>query len=217
MPQRDALDRAGRLYLARAYRSTTVTGVPYLGAPMPELDATAMGLDEIELLEKTTLRTVVQAVLDFAAEACREFQSSPDDQQDIAEDLTREAVDTLGGYVIRKRLYGNIDYKRARWSALPNGLVPQALLVDSKAEKAGSSVTLQTSQISMPIRFNKKRGGDLVDERGTLDGFVPLLSGPPRSAMNRTDFDGDSISWRMESWHNTITPPAPPRGGIHRS
>jgi len=34
--------------------------------------------------------------------------------------------------------------------------------------------------------------------------------------VNRTDFGGDSISWRMESWQNT-TPPARPRGGIHPS
>jgi type II restriction enzyme SfiI len=160
----------------------TPIDIPYQGLSLPELDPSALSLDDIELIEKISLRTVTQAVLDFAAEACREFQESPDDQQDIAEDLTREAVDTLGGYQIRKRLYGNIDYKRARWLALPSGLVPQALLVDSKAEKEGRTVTLQTSQVSMRIAFNKS-DGTLIDEQGHLQAMLDLSIRPSRKAI----------------------------------
>ena len=43
--------------------------------------------DEIEKIEKLTLRWVFQAVLDFGMEAHEVFLKSPDNVKDIAEDI----------------------------------------------------------------------------------------------------------------------------------
>src|SRR5207253_2389551 len=47
----------------------------------------------------------------------------------------RVAGDQLRPFPIRERLFGTIDFKQARWLPMSYGLVPQALMVDSKAKK----------------------------------------------------------------------------------
>ncbi|MFN2502553.1 MAG: BglI family type II restriction endonuclease [Pyrinomonadaceae bacterium] len=68
--------------------------------------------------------------------------------------MTREALDRLGVSRIDQRLFGKIDYKRARYLFHPDYAVKQALFVDSKAEKieGQGTATLQTSQLSMEVR-----------------------------------------------------------------
>ena len=94
--------------------------------------------DEIEEIEKLTLRWVFQAVLDFGMEAHEIFLKSPDKVKDIAEDITRELLDRLPGFNVQQRIYGNVDYKRARYIILPEKTVRQALFIDSKAGKRES-------------------------------------------------------------------------------
>ena len=80
----------------------------------------------------------------------------------------REAMDRMGTSVIPVRLFGKIDYKRARYVFHPEHSIRQALFVDSKAEKTegARTVTIQTAQTSMRIR--QTRSGVEIDERGTL-------------------------------------------------
>ena len=80
-------------------------------------------LDEIEEIEKLTLRWIFQAVLDFGMEAHEIFLKSPDKVKDIAEDITRELLDRLPGFNVQQRIYGNVDYKRARYIILPEKTV----------------------------------------------------------------------------------------------
>lgn len=124
--------------------------------------------ETVERIEKSTLRLVTQAILDFADDAKDIFLNETDSVADIGEDVTREALDRLGTSVMRVRLYGNVDYKRARYVFHPDYAVRQALFVDSKAEKVGGAgtITIQTAQTSMRIR--QIRAGSEVDEPGTL-------------------------------------------------
>lgn len=125
-------------------------------------------IETVERIEKSTLRMVTQAIVDFANDAKDIFLNETDSVADIGEDVTREALDRLGTSVARVRLYGNVDYKRARYVFHPDYAVRQALFVDSKAEKVGGAgtVTIQTAQTSMRIR--QIRSGSEVDEQGTL-------------------------------------------------
>lgn len=122
-------------------------------------------LDDIE---KATLRLVTQAMYSFANEAADIFANELDNVQDIAEDITREAMDRIGTSIIPARLFGTMDYKRARYLFSPDFSLRQALLVDSKAEKVSGqgTVTIQTSQTSLRIR--QTRAGQPVDIAGTL-------------------------------------------------
>lgn len=61
-----------------------------------------------------------QAVLDFGIEAYEIFSKSPDKANDVAEDVTRELLDRLPGYNIRQRIFGTVDYKKARYVILPS-------------------------------------------------------------------------------------------------
>ena len=125
-------------------------------------------LDLLEAIEKATLRLVVQGIYSFAEEAADIFRNERDDVQDIAEDITREAMDRIGTSVIPVRLFGSIDYKRARYLFSPDFSLRQALFVDSKAEKVAGArtVTIQTSQTSMRIR--QMRAGNEMDEAGEV-------------------------------------------------
>ena len=127
--------------------------------------------DLLESIEKATLRLVVQGVFSYAGEAVDIFSNERDDVQDIAEDITREALDRIGTSIIPMRLFGNIDYKRARYLFSPDFALRQALFVDSKAEKVSGAgtVTIQTSQTSMRIR--QFRAGRPTD----VPGGVPLI------------------------------------------
>ena len=128
--------------------------------------------DVLEDIERSSMRLVTQALFDFRAEAQEIFASESDLPQDFGEDITREALDRMGVSRIPQRLFGKIDYKRARYVFHPDYAIRQALFVDSKAEKlAGSgTATLQTAQTSLRIRHLRK--GEAVDEPGTV---APIL------------------------------------------
>ena len=137
---------------------------------MTEKDPKILSLDEIEEIEKLTLRWIFQAVYDFGMEAHEIFLRSPDSVKDIAEDITRELLDRLSGFNVQQRVYGTVDYKKARYVILPDQTVRQALFIDSKAEKENSSATIQMSQTSMWVR--QRRSGAEVNEKG----FLPEIS-----------------------------------------
>jgi len=137
---------------------------------MTEKDPNALSLDEIERIEKLTLRWIFQAVSDFGMEAHEIFLKSPDSVKDIAEDITREMLDRLSGFNVQQRVYGTVDYKKARYVILPEETVRQALFIDSKAEKENRSATIQMSQTSLWIK--QRRSGAEVNEKG----FLPEIS-----------------------------------------
>lgn len=78
---------------------------------------------------------------------------------------------------IDTRLYGKMDYKRARYVFNRDYAVMQALFVDSKAEKiAGqATATLQTSQISMIIRHIRR--GQEINIPGKLPKIIETEKG----------------------------------------
>ena len=129
-------------------------------------DVSSLTLDEIENIEKLTLRWIVQAAVDFGFESYDIFYYSPDNVKDVAEDVTREILDRLEGYNLTKRIFGTVDYKKARYIILPDQIVRQALFVDSKAEKSNSTATLQITQTSLEIR--QVRSGNEVSIKGKL-------------------------------------------------
>ena len=128
----------------------------------------------LEEIEKATLRMVTQAIYDFRDEASEFFVHEPDAVADIGEDITREAMDRMGTSIIPARLFGRIDYKRARYVFHPEYSVRQALFIDSKAEQVAGArtVTIQTSQTSLRIR--QMRRGQSIDEQGTLPKILQL-------------------------------------------
>ena len=132
----------------------------------PQSLSSDLGL--LEEVEKATLRMVAQAIYDFRNEAREFFIHETDLVADIGEDITREAMDRMGTSTIPVRLFGKIDYKRARYVFHPEYSVRQALFVDSKAEKVegAGTVTIQTAQTSMNIM--QMRAGAAVDEPGAL-------------------------------------------------
>lgn len=73
------------------------------------------------------------------------------------------------------RLYGKIDYKKARYLFHPAYALRQALLVDTKAEKDDATATIQTAQTSMRIRHI--RAGLAVDEAGELPTVITADAG----------------------------------------
>ncbi len=127
-----------------------------------------MNLSEIERIDETALALVVQALRDYLTQAQTIFREEVDRPQDIAEDITSEAIEEMGVSSIHERLYGNVDYKKAIYVFLPS---PHrvALMVDSKAEKSidDRTVTIQMSQTSMSVRM--KRGSEDVDQPGKLN------------------------------------------------
>lgn len=125
---------------------------------------------KIEQIEKLTLRWIFQSVMDFGMEAYEIFLNSPDEVKDVAEDVTRELLDRLPGFNVQQRIFGTVDYKRARYIILPEQITKQALFIDSKAEKANNTATIQMSQTSMRVR--QRRSGMDIDEKG----FLPEIS-----------------------------------------
>ncbi|NEQ96164.1 MAG: BglI family type II restriction endonuclease [Cyanothece sp. SIO2G6] len=125
-------------------------------------------LEQLEAIEKASLRLVVQAILDYREYAKDIFSAESDLVADIGEDITREALDRLGMSRIDRRLFGKVDYKRARYLFLPEYAVRQALFVDSKAEKVSgeNTATLQTSQFSLKVR--QLRNQKEIEEQGKL-------------------------------------------------
>ncbi|MGW0103421.1 SfiI family type II restriction endonuclease, partial [Nocardia sp. NPDC003354] len=125
-------------------------------------DYRQLGLDEHELLEKQTLRMIVQALQQYSREAKEIFDvteaSSKSEVIVLAEDLTQYALEVAEVYAINKRFAGFIDYKRARWLPTPYGLLPQVLLVDAKASTENNRDTLQRSQLPMDAEFISSAG-----------------------------------------------------------
>jgi len=126
--------------------------------------------DHIEEVEQSCLRLVVRAIRDFHAEAVKIFHEETDQAQDVAEDITREALGLLGISRTAIRLYGKVDYKQAIVLFLPDREIEVALMIDSKAEKAGSTARVQMSQTSMEVR--QLRAGRVLLGKGVLPPFI---------------------------------------------
>ena len=114
---------------------------------------------------------VVQALTDYAPQAATIFREETDMPQDIAEDITREAIEAMGMSGISERLYGKVDVKKAIYVFLPK---PHqvALMLDAKAEKLNGdrTATIQMSQTSMTVKM--RRSGQDVNEPGKLDEVI---------------------------------------------
>lgn len=123
--------------------------------------------DEIEAIERASLRSLWLAARDFSLDAWEYFRQSQDDPKDIAEDITREMLDRLGGFQIQQRIFGNVDYRKARYVIHPDLAVRQALFVDSKAEKSRNSATLQMSQTSSMMHIHLPSYGGRIIVRFT--------------------------------------------------
>jgi hypothetical protein len=132
----------------------------------------------LEEVEKSSLRLVVQALYDYRSMAQEIFLQETDLVADIGEDITREALDRLGMSKIDQRLFGKVDYKRARYLFHPEYAIKQALLVDSKAEQVSGqgTATLQTSQLSMTVK--QVRAGERLEVPGKLPHIVELRGEP---------------------------------------
>lgn len=130
----------------------------------------------IEDIEKSSLRFVTQALELFRDGAIQIFHEAQDLQADIGEDITAEALDSLGMSRMAQRVFGKMDYKRARYIFEPEYAIRQVLLVDSKAEKTGSVARIQTSQTSMRIR--QVRSGQEIDVAGKVPRIVNLSGFP---------------------------------------
>lgn len=133
---------------------------------MSEKRPSTFSFEEIEEIEKLTLRWLFQAVLDFGMEAHEIFLKSPDEVKDVAEDITRELLDRLPGFNVQQRIFGTVDYKKARYVVLPEQITRQALFIDSKAEKANRTATIQMSQTSMTVK--QERSNTEMNEKGLL-------------------------------------------------
>ncbi len=135
-------------------------------------------LNRLEEIEKSSLRLVVQAIFEYREVAAEIFKEEGDLVADIGENVTREALDRLGMSRIDQRLFGKVDYKRARYLFHPEYAVKQALFVDSKAEKVAgqTTATLQTSQFSMLVR--QIRAGQQIEVSGKLPSIL-ILRGEP--------------------------------------
>jgi len=134
--------------------------------------------ERLEEIEKSSLRLVVQAICDYRITAQEIFREESDQIADIGEDITREALDRLGMSRIDQRLFGKVDYKRARYLFHPEYAVKQALFVDSKAEKVSGqgTATLQTSQLSMIVK--QMRAGQEIGIPGKLPQILKLRGEP---------------------------------------
>jgi hypothetical protein len=123
----------------------------------------------VENVEKASTRLVCQAVLDFAPIARDQFLIAKDLAGTVGEDVTRDALETMGlSRIPTARLIGKIDYKRAVYYFDPDYWIRQALFVDSKAEKGSpTTATIQISQTSLRVRMVVR--GDTVDEPGGLE------------------------------------------------
>jgi len=116
-------------------------------------DPCTLPLQSIEEIEKLTLRMIYSAFVTYASDAKKIFALSPDVEQDIAEDITREIFNRFSGYPAEARVWSKVDFKRSQWVPLPDHMIRQSLLVDSKAEKGRvDNARLQVGQTSMYIK-----------------------------------------------------------------
>lgn len=155
-------------------------------------DYQLLTLDELEDLEKQTLRMIVQALQQYSREAKEIFETteadSPTEVIVLAEDLTQYALEVAEVYPINKRYAGFIDYKRVRWLPTPAGLFPQVLLADAKASKENNRDTLQASQLPMDAEFAS--GGNVVTLSAGVIPHMPIESadGQTLSAVTTSIF-----------------------------
>jgi len=144
------------------------------------IDPSQLGaeLERLEEIEKSSLQMVTQALVDFRETAIEIFRHEADLVADIGEDITREALDRMGMSKIDQRLFGKVDYKRARYVFHPEYAVKQALFVDSKAEKVSGqgTATLQTSQFSMTV--HQVRSGQRVSVGGKIPTVISIRNEP---------------------------------------
>lgn len=130
-------------------------------------------LDKLEEIEKASLRLVVQALYEYRDDAQEIFKRESDNAADIGEDITREALDRMGMSKVDQRLFGKVDYKRARYVFHPEYTLKQALFIDSKAEKDSQGVArIQIAQTSMRVR--QVRAGQNIDIAGHLPTILQL-------------------------------------------
>ncbi len=130
-----------------------------------------MSPEQMETLERTSFSMGTQALTDYALQSVDIFKEEIDQPQDIAEDVTREAIELMGLPQIHMRLYGKVDIKKAVYVFLPEA-IPVALMLDAKAEKPSGSgtATIQMSQTSMRVKM--RRQGKVIDEAGKLQSFI---------------------------------------------
>ena len=128
-----------------------------------------MQANRVERLERTVLSMVTQALTDYRDQAITIFREETDAPQDVAEDVTREAIEAMGLSEIRLRLYGKVDLKKAIYVFTPD-VAPVALMLDAKAEKGASTATIQMSQTSMRVRMLRK--GHSMDVPGKLEQII---------------------------------------------
>jgi hypothetical protein len=133
--------------------------------------------NRLEEIEKASLRLVTQAVVEFRETAALIFQNEKDEVADIGEDITREALDRMGVSRTDERLFGKIDYKRARYVFHPEYAIRQALFVDSKVERIAdqTTATIQTAQTSLRIRHIRSKLP--TDEEGKLPRIIKTRTG----------------------------------------
>ncbi|MFD8658449.1 SfiI family type II restriction endonuclease [Streptomyces globisporus] len=139
-------------------------------------DYRELSLDELESVEKQTLRTIVQALQQYSKEAKVIFETTEADSSGevivLAEDITQYALEVAETYPINRRFAGFIDYKRVRWLPSTHGLLPQVLLVDAKASTEKNRDTLQRSQLPMDAEFRNSSSGEVVTMEA---GVIPHL------------------------------------------
>lgn len=123
--------------------------------------------EKVELLEQTVMALVVQAITDYREDAVAIFREETDLPQNIAEDVTREAVDSMGVPSTHDRLYGKVDIKKAIYAFLPEP-TEVALMLDARAEEqSDGAATVQMPQNSMRVKM--MRAGEEIDAPGRLE------------------------------------------------
>lgn len=168
--------------------------------------------DELESLEKQTLRMIVQAVQQYSKEAREIFETTRavTDAEIIvlAEDLVQYALEVAECYPINKRFAGFIDYKRVRWMPTPFGLFPQVLLVDAKASTENNRDTLQQSQLPMDAEFTTSRGAVATLAAGVPPHLpIPAHSGSDLLAVTTSAF--------LHFHYTALNTSAPPFRTLH--
>lgn len=118
---------------------------------------------DVEVLERTAFEMVVQAVSDYLLQTQKIYREEDNNAQNIAEDVTREAMDSMGVPSIHERLYGKADYKRAMYIFVPEAR-PVALMLDAKTEESDGTATIQKSETSMEIAYLDRNGNEIREE-----------------------------------------------------
>lgn len=72
-----------------------------------------MTLDQLERLERTVMVMVVQALTDYREQAVTIFREESDQPQDIAEDVTREALEATSRKIRLSRVRNSSDSSRS--------------------------------------------------------------------------------------------------------